>query len=232
MEEPCQIPGELWARIERLVPPLSAYAIAPVAQRFTQAGSPPHRSQMTARPLSGCRASTPKGHASTHAEQPLQSSGRSRTAPVLSSLYKASVGQLAMQGGRLHRRQTCGSSRPWRSTLVIRKRAEDVPKRPSCLATQATIQARHPLHNSLRTIILFTVSLFSLRLHFQTCLLLHPTCSNWETYAGTPCRPPRDCRRECQRTHPDASLIHLEQQHSAQRRATARSYPPRTWGAW
>lgn len=160
MEEPYQIPDELWARIERLVPRPSAYAIAPVAQRFAQAGSPPHRSQMRASPLSGCRPTMPKGHASTHAEQPSQSSGHRSTAPVLSSLYKASVGQLATQGGRPHRRQTCGSSRPWGSTFVMRKRAEEMPKRPSCLATQATMQARQPLHSSLRTTILLTVSPF------------------------------------------------------------------------
>jgi hypothetical protein len=135
-----------------------AYTIAPVAQRFTQAGSPPHRSQMRARPVSGCRATMPKGQASTQAEQPLQSSARRSTAPVLSSLYRASVGQAATQGGRPHRRHTCGSSTPSGSFLLMRMRAVVAPKRPSCQATQATSQARQPLQRSARTRILFKIA--------------------------------------------------------------------------
>ncbi len=96
---------------------------------------------------------------------------------MLSSLYKASVGQLATQGGRPHRRQTCGSSRPSGSTFVMRKRAEETPKRPSCLATQATMQARQPLHKSVCTVILFTCSRLSLRWYFQIRLMHQSTWS-------------------------------------------------------
>lgn len=137
--------------------PASSYKIAPVAQRLTQAGSPPHMSQMRARPVSGCRATIPKGHASTQAEQPIQSSGRRRIAPVPSFLNKASVGQAATQGARQHRRQTWGWSTPACSILVTRRRAVAVPNRPSCRATHAISQARQPLQISSRTRIRFII---------------------------------------------------------------------------
>ena len=48
----------------------------------------------------------PKGQASTHAVHESQTSALNRTADVVSSLYKALVGQETMQGARPHKRHT------------------------------------------------------------------------------------------------------------------------------
>jgi hypothetical protein len=132
--------------------------MALVAHRFTQAGSPSHRSQISGRSVSGCSITIPKGHSSAQAEQPMQSSASTRTTPMTSSRYRASVGQATTQAGRRHRRQTLGTSSPRGSILVTLMRAVAVPNWPSWRATQATSQARQPLHTSFRVRSRFKVS--------------------------------------------------------------------------
>jgi hypothetical protein len=97
----------------------------------------------------------------------MQSSALTRTTPMTSSRYRASVGQAATQAGRRHRWQTLGTSSPTGSILVTLMRAVAVPNWPSWWATQATSQARQPLHTSFRTRIRFKVSSHHLELRHK-----------------------------------------------------------------
>ena len=95
-------------RLASACAPVRVYWIAPVAHRATQAGSPPHKSQIKATPVLGWSAAMPNGHASTQAEHPMQSASQTNTAFVISSRYSAPLGHAVMQGARLHCLHTCG----------------------------------------------------------------------------------------------------------------------------
>jgi hypothetical protein len=93
----------------------------------------------------------PKGQAFTQARHRSQASAPSTIAPVMLSRVNAPAGQAARHGALPHRWHTWGLSRPRGSFLTTRSLAAETPKRPSCLATQATWQARHPEHRSYLT---------------------------------------------------------------------------------
>ena len=73
-----------------------------MGQKVAQAGSPPHRSHLTAIPERWSWFMCPNGQAMEHRPQPMQRPSSTVMAPVASLRLRASTGQTLTQAASLH----------------------------------------------------------------------------------------------------------------------------------
>jgi hypothetical protein len=124
------------------------YPSAPVGQCLTQSGSPSHWSHRCATRVTRSSSDAPKGHAHTHAEQPIHFSAATNRAPVGPPSNVAPVGQANRQAGTSHCMQRTGilSIRSFVSSETTRSLDRSGQQAPVWLRLQTISQIRQPLH--------------------------------------------------------------------------------------